>query len=46
MMTSHILRFVYFTKAQNSRYLENETFIFLQIKKFINYTSKDTLLQK
>ena len=29
-----------FTKTQKSRYLENETFIFLQIK--INYTSKAT----
>ena len=37
MMTSQILRSVHFTKAQKSRYLENETLFFLQIKKFINY---------
>ena len=35
-----------FTKAQKSRYLENKTIFFLQIKKFINYTSRATLLQK
>ena len=34
-----------FTKTQKSRYLENETF-FLQIKKFIDYTSRATLLEK
>ena len=45
MMTSQVLKSVDFTKTQKSRYLENETF-FLQIKKFINYTSKATLLQK
>ena len=42
MMTSRIL----FTKTQKSRYLENETLHFLQIKKFMNYTLKPTLLQK
>ena len=36
LMTSQILKFVNFTKTQESRYLENETF-FLQIKKFITY---------
>ena len=41
MMTS-----MHFTKTQKSRYLENETLFFLQIKKFINYTSRATLLQK
>ena len=46
MMTSQILRFVHFTKAQKSRYLQNETLFFLQIKKFVNYTSRATLLQK
>ena len=45
MMTSQISTFVDFTKTQKSRYLENETF-FLQIKKFINYTSRATLWQK
>ena len=45
MMTSHILKSVDFTKTQKSRYLENETF-FLQIKKFINNTSRANSLQK
>ena len=40
MMMSHILKFVDFTKTQKSRCLENETLFFLQIKKFINYTSR------
>ena len=34
-----------FIKTQKSRYLENKTF-FLQIKKFIDYTSRATLLEK
>ena len=38
MMTSQILRSMHLKKTQKSRYLENETFLFLQIKKFINYT--------
>ena len=46
MMTSQILRPVDFTKAQKSRYLKKETLFFLQIKKFINYTSRATFLQK
>ena len=46
MMTSEILKYIHFTKTQKSRYLENETLFFLQIKKFINYTSRATLLQK
>ena len=46
MTTSHILKSVDFTKTQKSRYLENKTRFFLQIKKIINYTSKATLLQK
>ena len=46
MMTSQILKSAGFTKTQKSRYLENETLFFLQIKKFINYTSRVTLLQK
>ena len=46
MMTSHILKFVNFTKIQKSGFQENETLFFLQIKKFINYTSRATLWQK
>ena len=46
MMTSQILKSMDFTKTQKSRYLENETSFFLQIKKFINYTSMATLSQK
>ena len=46
MMTLQILKCVDFTKAQKSKNLENETLFFLQIKKFINYTSRVTLLQK
>ena len=33
MMTSQNLKFVDFTKTQKSRYLENETLFFLEIKK-------------
>lgn len=32
MMTSEILKFVDFTITQNSKYLENETMIFLKMK--------------
>ena len=46
MMTSQIFNFADVTKTQKSRYLENEALFFLQIKKFINYTSRDTLWQK
>ena len=45
MMTSQILKSAGFTKTQKSRYLENKTF-FLQIKKFINYTSSAALWQR
>ena len=45
MMMSQILKFVDFTKTQESRYLQNKTF-FLQIQKFINYTLRATLWQK
>ena len=45
MMTSQILKSMDFSKTQKSRYIKNETF-FLQIKKFINYTLRVTLLQK
>ena len=46
MMTSHILKSVNFTKRRNPRYLQNETLFFIQIRKFINYTSTATLWQK
>ena len=46
MMTSQILNFVDVTKTQKSRYLENKTLFFLEIKTFINYTSRATLWQK
>ena len=46
MAISQILKSVDFTKTQKSRYLGNETLLFLQIKKIINYTSRATLLQK
>ena len=39
MMTSQILKSVDFTKTQISQYLKNEALFFLQVKKFINYTS-------
>ena len=42
-MTSQILKSVGFTKIQKSQYLENETLFFIQIKKFINYTSSAAL---
>ena len=45
MMMSQNLNFVDFTKIQTSRYLENETFL-LQIKKYINYTSRATIWQE
>ena len=46
MVTAQILKAVDFIKIQRSRYLENETLFFLQMKRFINYTSRGTLLQK
>ena len=45
-MTLQILKSVDFMEAQKSRYLENETLFFLQIKKFFNYTSRATLWEK
>ena len=45
-MAPQILKPVDFAKAQKFRYLENQTLFVLQIKKFINYTSRATLLQK
>ena len=42
MMMSQILKSMNFTEAQKSRYLENETLLFIQIKKkIISYTSRD-----
>ena len=46
MMMSQILRSVDFTKSRKPKNLENKTSFPLQIKKFVNYTSKATLLQK
>ena len=46
MMTPQILKSMDFTKTRKSKNLENETLFFLQIKKFISYTSRATLLQK
>ena len=43
MMTSQILKPAGFTKTQKSQYLDNETFFFLQIKKFINCASSAAL---
>ena len=46
MMTSQILKSVDLLKTQNSKYLENKSLFFVQMKKFINCTSRATLLQK
>ena len=46
MMTLQILKSMDFTKTQKSKYLEKETLFFLQIKKFINYTSSAALQQR
>ena len=45
-MTSQTLKSMDSTKTKRSRYLENETLFFTQMKKFINYASKATVLQK
>ena len=45
LITSQILKSLDFTKTQKSRYLENETLLFLQIKKIIYYTSRAILSQ-
>ena len=42
-MMSQIFKFLNFTKTQKSSYLENKVLFFLQIRKFINYTSRATL---
>ena len=39
MVTLQISKFVDFTETRKSRYLQNETVFFLQIRKSINYTS-------
>ena len=46
MTMPQILKSVDFPKTQKSRYLENKTLFDLQIKEFINYTSRATLWQK
>ena len=45
-MTSQILKYAGFTKTQKPWYLEKKTVFFLQIKKFINYTSSAALWQR
>ena len=47
-MMSPILKFVDLTKKHKNLdvYLEDETLFFLQLKEFINYTSRATLWQK
>ena len=40
LMPSQISKSVDFTKTQKYVYLENKVLFFLQMKKFINYTSK------
>ena len=45
MVTSQIFESMDFTKTQKFRYLKNKTLFFLQIKKFINYSSRTTLWQ-
>ena len=46
MIMSQILKSLDFTKTQKSSAVENERSFFAKIKKFINYTSMATLLQK
>ena len=46
MMASQILKSVDFTKTQKSRYLENETLFFLQIKKNSRITYQGLLYGK
>ena len=45
-IASQILKSADFIKTQKSRYRENKTLFFLQIKKFIDYTSRATLWKK
>ena len=46
MMTSQILQFMDFTVTEKSKYAENETSCFPEIKKIIKYIRRATLLQK
>ena len=46
MMILQILKSVDFKNTQKSRYIENKTLLFLQIKKSINYTLRTALWQK
>ena len=46
MMRSEIFAYWNPQKHEKSRYLEKETLLFLQIKKFLNYTSRAILLQQ
>ena len=46
MMTSQNLKSIGFIKTQKSWYIGNETLFFVQIKRFINYTSSATLWQR
>ena len=43
MVMPQILKAVDFTKTQKCRYFKNDALFFLQIKKFINYSSKAIL---
>ena len=46
MVTSQILKSADFTKTQKSKYLENETLFFIQIKKNLLNTHKGLLYGK
>ena len=46
MIKSQILNILDSTKTQKSRYLEIKTLFFLQMQKFITYTSMAILWQK
>ena len=43
-MTPHNLKSANFTKTQKSGFIEDKTLFFIKIKKFINFTSRATLL--
>ena len=45
-LTSQISKSVDLTKSQKSKYIENKTYFFLQIRKFISYTLRATLLER
>ena len=42
VMTSQILKFEISQKMEKSKYLKNRILFLLQIKKFMNYTSRAT----